>query len=388
MLFNRAVTPFCDASGARINVSKTKGITFGEGASAVAFTDAATGIQFVSATSTVRHLGIEIGADTAATAAARDKQLNAKLGIIGSSIATWSRHNLSYLGRVYVARQVLASTLAYHLTFLHPKPATLKALQSAIHGYVKRSPHSPSSNSQFQPAARIATLPFKDGGVRLPDLDWQPIALLAKYASRLLEPADHPWKVYAASWLGRDPAWIAAHPRLAARDIDVWGLGTAALVSTFSCATVSGLPPRVKAAFTAFQQLHPHRMQPPANLCGPQVLREQIFYNRQITDARGQPLGGQRWQPLAAAGVQRVEDLRAVIASGAPSPTLALAQEAHSLLPPPWRSPQLLPATIDARLSPDGSRVVVVSVCCITHTILHSFVQICFLARSRRSMGS
>ena len=358
VLFHRAVMPFCNASGAKINVKKTKGITFGEGASMDAFTDAATAIEYVGATSTVRHLGIEIGADAAATAAARDQRLNAKLGIISSRIATWSRHNLSYLGKVYVARQVLASILAYHFTFLQPKPATLRAIQSAIFSYVKRTT---SGSPQFYPAASIATLPFRDGGVRLPDLLCAPAALRAKYASRMLEPAHHPWKVYAASWLGRDAAWLAAHPHVAARDVDAWGLGTAALVSTFDCATVSGIPARVRAAFTAFQHLHPHRLQPPTDLSGPQVQREPLFFNRQITDATGQPLSGPRWATLAAAGIQRVGDLHAIIASGAPTPTLSLAQEAHSLLPPPWRSPQLPPATIDARLSPDHTRVVIIT---------------------------
>ena len=417
VLFNRAVMPFCEASGARINVSKTKGITFGVGASADAFTDAATGIQYVSAVSTVRHLGVELGADTTATAAARDTQLTAKLHIINSSIATWSRHNLSYFGRVYVARQVLASMLAYHFTFLPPKPAILNALRKVIYGYVKRSPHSNAGSPSFQPAADIATLSFSDGGVRLPDLLWAPEALRAKYASRMLEPAYHPWKVYAANWLGRHAARQTAHPplpprsighpqattsrattsrdramgitaeaptanaeaptanaeapiaetlrRLPQRDIDSWGLGTAALISTFDCATIPDLPPRVKAAFIAFQRLHPHRLTPPADLSGPQVLREPLFYNRQITDAQGQPLGGQRWLPLASEGICRVGDLRNALAAATPAHaaaiTLALAREAHSLLPDAWRTPQLPSTPTNAHLSPDRRRVVVIT---------------------------
>ena len=361
VLFNRAVTPFCEASGARINISKTRGITFGDGASPAAFIDPDTNIQYVSATTTIRHLGIEIGANTAATAAARDKQLHAKLGIIGSRIATWSRHNLSYFGRVYVARQVLAATLAYHFTFLPSKPATLKAIKSAIHGYVRRSPNSPTDNHLFQPAARITTLPFRDGGVRLPDLDWAPVALSAKYATRLLEPAAHPWKIYAESWLRRDASWTAAHPDIATRDIDFWGLGKAALISTFNCNTIPGLPQRVRAALTAFQTLQPHRLKQAADLCEHQVLREPLFYNRQITNALDQPLGGERWQPLAAAGITRVGDLLTLIASGAPTQMLSLAQDAHACLPPPWRTPQLSPPTGDTRISPDSTRVVVVT---------------------------
>ena len=155
VLFNQAVMPFCAASGARINISKTRGITFGANAITAGFTDTATNIQYVSTTSTIRHLGILIGGDAAATATARDTQLKGRLHSIRNRAAVWSKHNLSYLGRVYVARQALASMLSYHFTFLDPDEATLTSLRQAIHGYVRRGAQTMAA--KLSPATATAT---------------------------------------------------------------------------------------------------------------------------------------------------------------------------------------------------------------------------------------
>lgn len=64
VLYHEAVMPFCAASGARINVSKTHGLLIGAAASLPGFVDPATGIRYSSEPR--RHLGFPIGSDSAA----------------------------------------------------------------------------------------------------------------------------------------------------------------------------------------------------------------------------------------------------------------------------------------------------------------------------------
>jgi hypothetical protein len=107
--------------------------------------------------------------------------------------------------------------------------------------------------------------------------------LRLKYVTRLLEPARYPWKSVALQWFGRSAAWLAAHPEVAPREIDRWGLGLAALVSTFPIGHGAGIPSRVVAAVASFRALQPHRMGDPATASTHHVLQELLFYNRQIT---------------------------------------------------------------------------------------------------------
>ncbi len=37
-------------------------------------------------------------------------------------VRSWARFDLSYLGRLHVAKQVLANTFCYHATFVAPPP--------------------------------------------------------------------------------------------------------------------------------------------------------------------------------------------------------------------------------------------------------------------------
>ena len=70
-----------------------------------------------------------------ATAALYDSKLKA----ICARVRHWSRYDLSLLGRAHVAKQVLASTLSYHATFLPPPPDTLAKISRILSGYVMRN---------------------------------------------------------------------------------------------------------------------------------------------------------------------------------------------------------------------------------------------------------
>ena len=80
---------------------------------------AGTGITFT--TEPVRHLGVMLGHDEATTAEATFTKRRAA---IYTTIRTWAPNQLSYLGRLHVAKSVLASTLYHHATF-QPVPTLL-----------------------------------------------------------------------------------------------------------------------------------------------------------------------------------------------------------------------------------------------------------------------
>lgn len=129
----QALKPFCQATGSRLSLPKTKGMVLGSHPPLSAL-HAGTGAVFVSQQETIRHLGILLttGDRTAAAHLLYQKRL---VGI-HSRIAHWQKISLSHLGRVHVAKQVLANTLAYHATFVQPTQQQQQAIQIAVDWYV------------------------------------------------------------------------------------------------------------------------------------------------------------------------------------------------------------------------------------------------------------
>lgn len=364
VLFQQAVQPFCAASGARINVSKTHGLLIGSAAGAQPFVDTSTGVAYGA--DPQLHCGIWL-ADADGTAARQ--QLLRKLRSIELTITTWSRHSLTYYGRVYVARQCLSSKLSHLHTFVALDAAISKEISTVVLGFVKTGGLLTAARRRggvgMHPGQAVSTMPHQDGGIRMPDFKQAPLALKAKYAVALLEPAHHPWKAFAAQWLGRSAAWLLSHGNVAPRAIDRWGLGTAALTSSFRCAGILDLPRRVKDAFSAFQRLKAHRLGDPRQLSPRHVLREPLFFNRQILSPDGRPFGA-GFEAIAAAGVCRVADLRGAAVVGLAQSPCALRRLAdiEAALPLAWH--QHLTASVTttagadrggALLSPDGTLV-------------------------------
>ena len=58
---------------------------------------------------------------------------------VEARIARWSGFRLSMLGRAYVAKQVLASMVTYHATFVPMPRELLERLCRAIHTFVART---------------------------------------------------------------------------------------------------------------------------------------------------------------------------------------------------------------------------------------------------------
>src|SRR5690349_17767411 len=83
----------------------------------------------------IRHLGILLSA-AGASQQLVDQLFTERLKTITWRIRHWCRYDLSILGRCEVAKQVLASCLAYHSQFVAPSEHLLQLIHRRILGFV------------------------------------------------------------------------------------------------------------------------------------------------------------------------------------------------------------------------------------------------------------
>ena len=204
VLIQRAVDPFCAASGAKLSVGKCQGMEVGVRQPFVGV-DPGTGIPFPdTAQHPIRHLGILLSATgTEPHAAALYTQ---RLQTISWRVREWARQDLTYVGRCAVARQVMASCLTYHVQFV-PVPADL---MSRIHRRVTafimgqgcaREAHIKQWNES--PPAAVASLPVAMGGSGQVDVRAHAAAMQARTAAALLHPRRAAWKPFMRANLRR-----------------------------------------------------------------------------------------------------------------------------------------------------------------------------------------
>ena len=304
------------ASGAREATDKLMGLLLGPEQGLIdptTRTCAHTGIKFVQ--EPFRHLGIYQGLDGKEAAA---RTAGALLSRVQAAAAHWSRHRLSYIGRAYVAKQVLAATLVYFVGFVAMPPHVWSCIRGVLARFLAGAAAAGGGldGGLRHPAQRVAALPWEEGGIALVDIDVHADCLRAKVVARLLHPARHPWKTLMAANLRA--AVPALGPALAVR-----GLRASARV----------LPPRLAAFVQAFQRTMPHRLIAPAELSPHQVGSEPLFHNRQIL-LQGTQLRPAQHRGLIDAGILTVRDLAAAVQQPEPPPE---AQAAWACLPAAWQ---------------------------------------------------
>ena len=343
----------CAATGARLQRSKSQALGLGS-LSHLAGPDPVTGVTFAASGDGVKHLGIPLSTQPAAAATALYTAIIEK---VEARIARWSGFRLSLLGRAYVAKQVLASMVTYHATFIPVPQDLLQRLCRAIHTFV-------AANRPVTPGAAAALFPGKDvcfraaahGGIALVDIRAQILALQAKVVGRLLEPEQLAWKAYFDHWLYRSTAWLAAQEpgTVSARRQHIWQLGRFLLFSTFAAKHVEA-PQRVRQYLHAYQQLRPHHLRKPEAIGYDAVMGEPLFFNRQLTDAVRQPFA---WEDWARLGLVRISHLRDVV-RGPEHPVRMVRERVPILLaalPAAWRALiQVQPPAAMWCASPDPS---------------------------------
>ena len=186
------------------------------------------------------HLGIPLSSQPAAAATALHTAIVTK---VEARIARWSGFRLSMLGRAYVAKQVLASMVTYHATFVPVPRELLERLCRAIHTFVAANRPVTGSAAALFPGKATCFRAGKDGGIALVDLSAQILALQAKMLGRLLEPEQLDWKAFFDFWLHRSAACLAAQEpaSLSARHQHIWQLSRFLI---FSSSQQSGCRPR------------------------------------------------------------------------------------------------------------------------------------------------
>jgi hypothetical protein len=266
-----AVLPFCEASGSKLSISKSEGLTLGSHPPLEGH-DPVTGVKFVGPRDTVKHLGVLLtkGCRAAAATAMWQKRVSS----VAARVQHWRSVDLTLLGRVYVARQVMANTVTYHAQFVEPPKPQLAAIQRLIDGFVLGRPLDPGSDDRplrGRPSATVMSLPFKEGGLGAADVALQAVAMRAKVAARLLHPQRKPWKSLARA------TFESAFP-----GVGVAALVTAMLPSSWSARLIS---PRLVSYWEALRRTHPHRLVLPEDMLAQQVGGEPLAGNRRVAPA-------------------------------------------------------------------------------------------------------
>jgi hypothetical protein len=196
-----AVQLFCRASNARVHPAKSNAIGLGR-LSHLTGTCPHTGVPFTQ--DAIIHLGVPLSWDSGTAAnTLYSKRANSMRYVA----RLWGALSLTLVGRVHVAKQVLAAKPAYHFSFLNPSPAQLKELTAVVDEFAAHSLHAEDASlwshgrAILLPKRETACLPYKDGGVNHVDLPAFLAALQAKMLALLAQPGRQPWKTLTRALL-------------------------------------------------------------------------------------------------------------------------------------------------------------------------------------------
>ena len=322
----------CAASGAKLSTPKCQGVRFGPHPELDPATRVcgACGVFFPPEQEPIKHLGIYLGRDPAA---ANSLTFTRLLHKVREAAVLWRQHPLTWLGRAYLAKQVLAAMVTYHITFVPAPPHLWRMISGIISAFVAGAANvdGEGGGKISHPALHKAALPWEEGGVGLVDIDVQAACLQAKVAARLLHPARQPWK---------DLMRIRLQALLPA-------LGPAAAVSALQVTARSVPDQRLLSYLRGLQRTRPHRQVLPAALSPQQVRIERLFHNRQILSG-GQPLQPRQFPALAAAGILTVGRLGEVMGAPLQPPG---AQRAWVCVPEGWRDRAVQPTAVEWMLA-------------------------------------
>jgi len=313
---------YCNASNAKVNTTKSHGRVLGSHralALGPGDVEPLTGVPFAAADVPIVHLGVPLCATATAQRAAASALFERMLQGIKAGTARWAVHELSYTGRVHIAKQELASTLYYHGAFVTFTKAQLDRADAVLRAFMRCSTVADDERATSLPASAVTVLPAADGGAGAPDISTQIECLQAKNIARMLQPQRHPWKVLGLELLRLHSPHLGA-----------------ALVVHDQHGSLAGLPGRLRHALRCFRATRPHRVIAPEDLSYHDVLLEPLFGNQRVTrPGLTAALHPAAFPLISAAGKYRLGDLLAA------RDDALLGAEAVillSCLPDAWRS--------------------------------------------------
>ena len=120
--------------------------------------DPQTGVRFVERGQPVRHLGIRLSTDPSAAA---EETYTGTLGSVRQVANHRVSRQLTQIGMVHVAKQVLASKVTYYAIFIPMSEPHARELDSCLSGFVG------GSSATLRPGRAAFALPWEQGGMRL-----------------------------------------------------------------------------------------------------------------------------------------------------------------------------------------------------------------------------
>ena len=267
----------CLATSAKLQRAKSQGLALGS-AAPIDGVEPVTGITFSADPAGITHLGIPLSRDEGAAQQALYQRI---LERVRTRIRRWAGHGLTFMGRAYIAQQILMAQFVYHATFI-PMPLSIRLqVSTAIYTFVAAGRPADAGVGQLYPARETCALPITQGGIGLLAIQQQLTALQAKVIGRLMEPEQLPWKGFFDHHLYRSREWLqAAEPAALAPVLQhLWQLGRHLIFSALDLGRAD-LPPRVRSYISSYRRLAPHRTVDPAALPHAAIMAEPLWHSR------------------------------------------------------------------------------------------------------------
>ena len=363
----QAVQLFCDATNARLNVDKTRGLLLGSHPQVPLENGVhvASGVAFVPHGEHVKHLGVLLARPDDQDAAAKDMHAG-RLRQMYAVARQWAPFSLSYVGRAYIAKQCMASVLYYHAQFVRPPQRQLDEMCGMIARFVARpggvGAGEDARTYMIHPQLAAASLPREEGGMAVVDIRTQLDALQAKLVARMSHPRRHPWKVIMSA------AVTAGAPKHLGAALPYY---PQAHLPRRAAAGRAKLSQRHIDYLAATRRTAPHRSMKAAEMSFHQVMLEPFLDNQCVRLPHSQlvatalTVSAAMKASLDRLNIHRLRDLRVAL-QGAPGD--AVLHQLLACLPVHWRAHVMLPITPPAQHYTDTTcKLVVTSLAFAAH---------------------
>jgi hypothetical protein len=280
---------YCRASNASINDAKSEGVCMGSHPPVVG-REPVTGADFGQPDAPPRRsLGVPVTVDLGR---AQGVVYGKRLQGLRLAALRWGAHPLSLLGRSLISKQVMANSLAFHVTFVPPSAPWIASAQAAINAYAARSrlPEDASlpgnGAPRLLPKLAVACQPPALGGLGLPHLASIAAAMTATVLVRWCSPGPCVWKALLSGAFAR----VAPHAGWGAS----WVFSRLPIVSASGgqpAPWVRALPERVLALVRAWREcgLAPLPSAPDSPFPKRALLLEPVYLSDRVRRADGQP---------------------------------------------------------------------------------------------------